>query len=210
MRFGTAPGQQVQMDRGNYRLGSRRVYAFVGVLGYSRHLYYLGYVDSPRAQVLPACHQSIFAELGGVPLGGALRLHEDGAYPGRRLWPRTPPFSRALDAVAAEWGFRPPLGQPARPLVVKRYELGSVILTFNLAFGDWVTVFDGNTALTAPWSTGCATMLMSPPDPGRELSAQTGSPEQAHRWEKGEYHNAATSIAASRILSAGRSVLFFR
>jgi transposase len=66
VRFEIAPGHQAQMDWGEYRLNRRKVYAFVGILGYSRWLY-LGYVDSMRSEVLLACHQRMLADFGGVP-----------------------------------------------------------------------------------------------------------------------------------------------
>lgn len=36
IQFETAPGHQAQMDWGEYWLGQHKVYAFVGILGYSR------------------------------------------------------------------------------------------------------------------------------------------------------------------------------
>jgi len=66
IRFETAPGHQAQMDWGEYRLGGRRIYAFAGLLGYSRYLY-LEYVDSTRVPSLVACHRRMFAAFGGVP-----------------------------------------------------------------------------------------------------------------------------------------------
>ena len=64
VRFETPAGHQAQMDWGEYRLGGRRVYAFVGVLGYSRWLY-VEYVDSMKAETLVACHQRMLADFGG-------------------------------------------------------------------------------------------------------------------------------------------------
>ena len=34
-------------------------------------------------------------------------------------------------------------------VIAKRYEVGSIILTPNLSFGEWEKVFGGNTALTS-------------------------------------------------------------
>jgi len=66
VRFETAPGHQAQMDWGEYRLDRRKVYAFVGILCYSRWLY-LEYVDSMRSEALLACHQRMLADFGGIP-----------------------------------------------------------------------------------------------------------------------------------------------
>ncbi|MCP5265139.1 MAG: IS21 family transposase [Burkholderiaceae bacterium] len=114
VRFETAPGHQAQMDWGEYRLGRERIYAFVGVLGFSRWLY-LEYVESMRSEVLVACHRRMFEAFGGIPHEilydnmktavvrrnaygiGRHRFHDD-------LWD-----------LAKECGFRPRLCQPYRP-----------------------------------------------------------------------------------------------
>lgn len=114
VRFETPPGHQAQMDWGEYRLGGRRVYAFVGVLGYSRWLY-LEYVDSMRSETLIGCHRRMFAAFGGVPreilydnMKTAVRLRN--AYgQGRHR------FHDALWALAKECAFQPKLCRPYRP-----------------------------------------------------------------------------------------------
>jgi transposase len=114
IRFETAPGHQAQMDWGEYRLGGQKVYAFVGVLGYSRWLY-LEYVDSMRSEVLIACHRRMFADFGGVPrevLYDNMKtvVTERDAYGhGRHR------FHKAIWALAGDCGYRPRLCQPARP-----------------------------------------------------------------------------------------------
>ena len=54
------------MDRGEYRLARRKVYVFVGVLGFSRFLY-LEYMALTRAEVLVACHRRMLGAFGDVP-----------------------------------------------------------------------------------------------------------------------------------------------
>jgi len=54
--------------------------------------------------------------------------------------------------IVDEVGYLPMTGDQANlffQVVAKRYESGSIILTSNLSFGEWETVFSGNTALTS-------------------------------------------------------------
>ena len=114
VRFETAPGHQAQMDWGEYRLGSEKIYAFVGVLCYSRFLYF-EYVRSTRSEVLIACHRRMLAAFGGVPreiLYDNMKtvVTKRNAYGrGRHR------FHDGIQALAAECGFRPRLCQPYRP-----------------------------------------------------------------------------------------------
>ncbi len=114
VRFETAPGHQAQMDWGEYRLGKQKVYAFVGVLGYSRYLY-LEYVDSMRSEILMACHRRMFAAFAGVPREvlydnmKTVVTQRDAYGRGRHR------FHTGIWALAGDCGYRPKLCRPARP-----------------------------------------------------------------------------------------------
>lgn len=114
IRFETAPGHQAQMDWGEYRLGKQKVYAFVGILGYSRWLY-VEYVDSMRSETLLACHQRMLADFGGVPREilydnmKTVVTQRDAYGRGRHR------FQDAIWGFAADCGYRPRLCRPARP-----------------------------------------------------------------------------------------------
>ena len=113
LRYETAPGHQAQMDWGEYRLDRRKVYAFVGVLGYSRWLY-LEYVESMRAEALVACHQRMLGAFGGVPREilydnmKTVVTKRDAYGRGRHR------FHDAIWGLAADCGYRPRLCRPAR------------------------------------------------------------------------------------------------
>ena len=114
VRFETPPGHQAQMDWGEYRLDGRRVYAFVGVLGYSRWLY-VEYVESTAAEILIACHRRMLGAFGGIPneilydnmKTVVIKRHAYGRGQHR--------FHDGIWALARECGFRPRLCQPYRP-----------------------------------------------------------------------------------------------
>lgn len=113
-RFETAPGHQAQMDWGEYRLGREKVYAFTGLLCYSRYLY-VEYVDTTRAEMLAACHRRMFAAFGGIPREvlydnmKTVVTHRDAYGRGRHR------FHDGVWMLAADLGYRPRLCRPYRP-----------------------------------------------------------------------------------------------
>jgi transposase len=118
-------------------LGRRKVYAFVGILGYSRWLY-LEYVDSMRSEALLACHQRTLADFGGVPREilydnmKTVVTQRDAYGRGRHR------FQDAIWAFAADCGYRPRLCRPARPQTKGKVER-SIDYIATSFFHPWVT-----------------------------------------------------------------------
>lgn len=137
VRFETVPGHQAQMDWGEYRLGRQRVYAFIGVLGYSRYLY-VEYVQSMRSEVLLDCHRRMFGAFGGVPREvlydnmKTVVTHRDAYGRGRHR------FHDGVWMLAAECGYRPRLCRPYRPQTKGKVER-SVHYVANSFFHPLVT-----------------------------------------------------------------------
>jgi len=70
LRFETLPGQQAQVDFGDFQIVSadgsvQTLYVFMMVLGYSRHMY-IEFVPRCTMTAFLDCHQSAFRFLGGV------------------------------------------------------------------------------------------------------------------------------------------------
>ena len=114
VRFETAPGHQAQMDWGEYRLGGKKVYAFVGVLGFSRWLY-AEYTDSMKSEVLIACHQRMLAAFGGVPSEILYDNMKTVVIKRNAYGPGKHRFGDDLWALAKRCRFRPTLCRPYRP-----------------------------------------------------------------------------------------------
>ncbi len=69
-RFETGPGEQAQVDWGEFTLDhngiQKRIHAFVMVMGYSRAIY-VEFVENEKLQTLIECHERAFNYFGGVP-----------------------------------------------------------------------------------------------------------------------------------------------
>jgi len=69
-RFETKPGEQAQVDWGEFTLdydgSTKRIHAFVMLMGYSRTLY-VEFVENEKLQTLIECHERAFKYFGGVP-----------------------------------------------------------------------------------------------------------------------------------------------
>jgi len=71
VRFETVPGQQAQVDFGEFAIVSengteKTLYCFVMLLGFSRHMY-VEFVDRCTMPVFLDCHKNAFGYFGGVP-----------------------------------------------------------------------------------------------------------------------------------------------
>lgn len=71
VRFETMPGQQAQVDFGDFKIverdgTTRTIYAFIMTLGYSRHMY-VEFIERCTLPNFLACHQNAFGFFGGVP-----------------------------------------------------------------------------------------------------------------------------------------------
>lgn len=72
IRFETMPGQQAQVDFGDFQIieadGSKKtIYCFVMCLGYSRHMY-IEFIEHCTMINFLACHQNAFGFFDGITL----------------------------------------------------------------------------------------------------------------------------------------------
>jgi transposase len=116
VRFETPPGQQAQCDFGE--LGCHevcgtptKVYLFVMVLGFSRHMYVEATTDM-RSDTFLACHARAFSYFGGMP---AEVLYDNAKICALEHSRTVVTFNEALLDFAGRFAFRPRLCRPARP-----------------------------------------------------------------------------------------------
>ena len=79
---GTLPGQQAQVDFGNFQITNgdgtiTTVYCFIMVLGYSRHMY-VEFIDRCTMSHFLNCHQNAFGFFGGIPEAILALVHFSG------------------------------------------------------------------------------------------------------------------------------------
>jgi len=116
VRFETPPGEQAQCDYAELGVHEVRgvptkVYAFVMLLGFSRHLY-VEFSESCTSDAFLAAHARAFAYFGGMPR----RVLYDNAKVVALEHTRTVvTFNEALLDFAGRYGFRPQLCRPHRP-----------------------------------------------------------------------------------------------
>ena len=92
VRFETAPGRQMQVDWGAFRLNGRRVSLFLATLGWSRFNFGV-FVENEQFETLRDCHERAFDAFGGVPLEVSVRQHAHGRSTAQRLRSRVAPIS---------------------------------------------------------------------------------------------------------------------
>lgn len=161
VRFETAPGRQMQVDWGVFRLNGRRVSLFLATLGWSR-FNYGEFVENEQFETLRACHEHAFDAFGGVPcevLYDNMRtVVQQRNFYGRGLHQ----FHPGLKDLAHHYTFMPRLCRPYRARTkgkversigyirrsffvptVSRYQQLGVPLdldTLNLEFARWLAM----------------------------------------------------------------------
>lgn len=121
-RFETEPGQQAQVDWGEFKKPERkRVHGFVFTLGWSRAMH-LDFADSQALAGFLRCHEHAFENLGGVPM----QILYDRT---KTVWLRDddrgkPVFHPALLDFARYYGYEPRLCHAYRPQTKGKVESG--------------------------------------------------------------------------------------
>ncbi len=125
VRFETNPGLQAQVDFGDFKVTSQdgeevTVYAFVMVLGFSRHMY-VEFVEHCTMTIFLDCHKNAFGHFGGVP--GEILYDNMKNVVIRRLACLHAParqtgcavFNNTLLDFSAHYGFKPVACPPYSP-----------------------------------------------------------------------------------------------
>ena len=113
VRFETAPGEQMQIDWGAFRLGERRISAFVATLGWSRYSY-VEFVENERFETLRACHEHAFEYFEGVPREGLYDNMRTVVQQRHAYGEGLHRFHPGLRDLAHHYGFTPRLCRPYR------------------------------------------------------------------------------------------------
>jgi transposase len=161
VRFETAPGQQMQVDWGAFRLNGQRISLFLATLGWSRFNFGL-FVKNEQFDTLRDCHEQAFDAFGGVPFevlyDNMRTVVRQRNFYGRGLHQ----FHPGLNDLAHHYTFMPRLCRPYRaktkgkversigyirrsffvPLVSRYQQLGLTLdlETLNLEFARWLAL----------------------------------------------------------------------
>jgi len=116
VRFETMPGQQAQVDFGDFQVRNAdgtltNVYCFIMVLGYSRHMY-IEFIDACTLPRFLACHQHAFGFFGGIP---AEILYDNMKNVVIRRLAGAVEWNRSFAAFAIHYGYKPLVTPPYSP-----------------------------------------------------------------------------------------------
>lgn len=123
IRFETMPGQQAQVDFGDFQIeepdGSKKtVYCFIMVLGYSRHMY-IEFIEDCTMPNFLACHQHAFGFFGGLP---SEILYDNMKNVVVKHLVGTVEWNRTFSSFCVHYGFKPVAAPPYSPWVKGKVE----------------------------------------------------------------------------------------
>jgi transposase len=123
VRFETMPGQQAQVDFGDFQItepdGSKAtVYCFIMALGYSRNMYIEFIKDCTMVNFL-ACHQHAFGFFGGIP---AEILYDNMKNVVIKRLVGAVEWNKEFAAFCVHYGFKPLVAPPYSPWVKGKVE----------------------------------------------------------------------------------------
>jgi transposase len=113
VRFETAPGEQLQVDWGEFRQGRDPMAAFVATLGYSRYAY-VEFVTDKALETLKRCHANAFEWFEGVPRRVLYDNMKTVILSRHTYGPGLHRFQPAFLDFARHYGFLPQVCQPYR------------------------------------------------------------------------------------------------
>jgi len=155
-RFETMPGEQAQVDWGQWKVrfsgAAAVVHVLVMTLGYSRRAYCEGFLNERIGNVL-AAHEHAFAHFGGrceTLLYDRMRTVVIGTE-GER-----PRLNATFQAFAQYWGFTPRLCRPYRAKTKGKVESGVKYLKRNFAPGRTFRDLEDFNEQLAAWQADIA------------------------------------------------------
>lgn len=113
VRFETKPGEQLQVDWGEFRQGRDPLAAFVATLGYSRYSY-VEFVTDKTIETLKLCHANAFEWFEGVPRRVLYDNMKTVILARHTYGPGLHRFQPAFLDFAHHYGFLPQVCQPYR------------------------------------------------------------------------------------------------
>jgi transposase len=113
VRFETKPGEQMQVDWGEFRQGHDPLAAFVATLGFSRYGY-VEFVADKTIETLKRCHANAFEWFEGVPQRALYDNMKTVILARHTYGPGLHRFQPAFLDFAHHYGFLPQVCQPYR------------------------------------------------------------------------------------------------